>query len=332
MTLQALIGVSISCVIDADLKRAEAGARALGAAAWGDNASLALRRADVEGLIVASPHASHASLARAALDRGLPVFLEAPLALRYPEAQQLLAQARGADTVVAVNFWSRATPGVRLMLDRIPRPTFVQIEAVIDPLHASWMGAAEHGGVLGLLGSHTFDLACALMRSQPTYVQAMGGRHTRRAALADTIAAGIRFANGGLARVIVGEYGRSPAGCTWRVLATDGVVTATARHNLQSAALHVHGHDRAVAPTERLDPRAPQEESLRAFVDAAAGSGQPLAGVEDGARAVQLADAVYESMGARRRIPLEETPLQVGTGPVYADDSVTNRRNDGFRA
>ncbi len=323
LTLRALSGISVDCVIDVDLARAEAGARALGVPAWGDNATIALRRTDLDAVIVTSPHATHPALAKEALERGLHVLLEAPLALRYPDAQQVLAYAHAYNTVLAVNFWSRATPGVRLIRERIPRPSFLQIEAVIDPLRDSWMGTAEHGGVLGLLGSHAFDLACFLMRSQPLYVQALGGRHTRRADLADTVAAGIRFANGGLARVIVGEFGHSLAGSTWCIRATDGVITMAAQHNRHGRAMQVGHHPQQDAP---------QIASLRAFAGAVAGHGQPLAAAEDGVRAVQIADAAYESMGARRRVLLEEPSLHVSVGPVYADDSVANRGYHGLGA
>ena len=322
-------GVSVTCVVDADRAQAQAGARSLSAPAWSDNASDVLRREDVDAVVVATPHASHAHLAREAMDQGLHVVLEAPLALRYPDAQRVLAHARAGGTVLAVNFWARSSPDVRLIFGRIPRPTFVQIEAVVDPLHHSWTASATHGGVVGLLGSHALDLACFLMRSQPLHVQAMGGRHTRRADLADTVAAGLRFANGGLARVIVGEYGRSRTGSTWHVLATDGTVTATAEGDLPGDLLDLSGLPDAVTP--HVSPSdAERYETVQAFVNAVAGSGKPLAGVEDGVRAVQLADAVYEAMGARRRVPIAETISQIGIGPVYADDSVANRRNHGL--
>jgi len=329
--IQALPGASVNCVVDTDLKRAEAGARRLGAPNWYDDATNALRRADLDALIVASPPGNHSQLAREALDRGRHVLLEAPVALRYPDAQTILAYARASKSVVVVNFGARASPGVRRIRSRIPRPTFIQIETVIDPLHASWKGKAEHGGVLGLLGGHAFDLACFLMRTTPRFVQALGGRHTRRADLADTVTACFRFGSGGLARVVVGEYGRSPALSTWRVLATDGLATAAA-----SGELSGNGSPRrslADADTPSPHPaRAGQEESLRSFVKAVAGSGQPLARLEDGVRAVQLADAVYEAMSSRRRIPLPEMALPVGVGPVYADNSISNRSHHSFGA
>lgn len=315
LTLQALSGASVACAVNVGLARAKTGARARSASTWTAEASLALRHPDLDAAIVATPHASHAVLACEALERGLHVFLEAPLALRQPDALKVLASARAAGTLLAVDFWGRATPAVRRLRNRIPRPTAVRIEMVVDPLHDSWSGKAEHGGVLGLLGSHALDLACFLMRSRPTHVQAMGGRHTRRSDLADTVSAGIRFANGGVARVIVGEYGLSSTGPGWRIWATDGTASATAHSDFASG-----------------DVDAARRESLRTFVDAVARDGEPLAGVEDGVRAVALADAVYEAMAARRRVQLDDTLLNVATRPIYADDSVANRPNRGFRA
>ena len=182
------------------------------------------------------------------------------------------------------------------------------------------------------MGNHALDLACFLMRSRPRDVHALGGRHMRRAAFADTVCAGIRFANGGVARVVIGEYGRTPSGSEWHIWATDGAVSATTHRNLTGGASHTAGRSSQLEPKPGLDAIAPQAKGLRAFVNTVAGHGEPLARVEDGARAVQLADAVYEAMSARRRIELEETPLCLAARPVYADDSVAYRRHHGFRA
>ncbi len=331
MLLQQQPEVRVTCVVDTDPTRAKAGARATRASAWSSDVSTAFRRKDVDAVVVASPHASHSQLAREALDRGRHVLLEAPLAIRFPDAQQVLAHARASNAVLAVNFWARVTPGVRLIRRRIPRPTFVQIEAVVDSLHNSWAASAEHGGILGLLGSHTLDLACFLMQSRPISVQAMGGRHTRRADLADTVATGIRFASGGLARVIVGEYGQSHTCSFWRALATDGLITATANGVRPREATEV-GMGTDPGNPGAMPSATGQRESLQAFVDAVSGIGKPLAGVEDGVRAVQLADAVYEAMSSRRRIQVDETALEVGVGPIYADDSVPNRRYNSLRS
>jgi len=67
LTLQTLSGVSVSCVVDVDIRRAKEGARVLGASTWTDDVNAALRRPDVDAVIVATPLASHALLAHQAL-------------------------------------------------------------------------------------------------------------------------------------------------------------------------------------------------------------------------------------------------------------------------
>ena len=320
----------VTWVVDADADRAQAGARAMGSS-WSTDAAATLRRPDVDAVIVASPHATHPQFACEALDLGRHVLVEAPLALRFPDAQRVLASARASNTVLAVNFWARGALEVRRTRRRIPRPTFVRIEAVVDSLRGSWMASAEHGGVLALLGSHALDLACHLMQSAPRYVQALGGRHARRSDLADTVSAGIRFMNGGLARLTIGEYGHSAASSAWHILVTDGTLTANINGDLSNGQPRVGDVSKRRAP-DSGSPCGSQLASLRAFLRAVTAGDPPLAGVEDGARATQLADAVYEAMGGRRRIAIPELSLQVGAGPVYIDDAVANRRHHGFGA
>ena len=329
--IESLPGASVTCVVDADSRRAHTVAGRLNATAWSDNASVALRRAKADAVCIAGPHASRAQLVQSALEQGLHVFIEPPVALRHPDAQQVLGYARAARTTVAVNFWMRTVSGVRRMRRRIPRPTFVQVEAVVHPLSESSRGMPEHGGVMGLFGSHALDLAGFLMQSTPRYVQAMGGRHTRRAALADTVTVGIRYANGGLARVIVGEFGRTRPCAPWRAYATDGAVTATAQGHLpwDEAAT---GHASTVERDRSQGAYAGQFEGVRAFANAVAGRGKPLAVADDGVRAAHLTDSAYESMSSRHRVSIAVKSLPDTIRPVYGNDAVANRRNHSFRS
>lgn len=291
-------------MIDLDLEVAEAGARAVGAPAWGNNSSEVVRFSDVEAIVIATPNSSHEQVTKEAVDFGKHVFLEAPLALRFPDALQIETQANQAGVVVTINFWARASQGIQLIRRRIPHPTLIQIEAIINPLTGVWPGEAKHGGILAYNGSHAFDLACYLAGSRPLHVQATGGRHTRRAALVDTVAATIRFANGSLARVIVGEYGTSSNFSDWRVFATDGIVSATAKDNLLTATSYTHTNTDATTSASEVAPHQAHRESLLAYIEAVAGLRRPLANIGDGVRAVQMADSVYEAIASRERVEL----------------------------
>lgn len=302
--LKSIPTASISHVIDLDLNTAEIGAQEVGAAAWGNNPSEVVRFSDIDAIVIATPNSSHDYLTQEALDFGKNVFLEAPLALRLPDALRIETKANQSGLVVAINFWTRASEGIQLIRGRIPRPTLIQIEAVVNPLVEAGPGEAKNGGVLAYNGSHAFDLACYLARSRPLYVQATGGRHTRRAALADTVAATIGFANGSLARVIVGEYGLSSTFSEWRIFATDGIVSATAKDDLHTGICNLHMEETPKPLASIVDPHQAHLESLLAYIQALTGRGDPLANIADGVRAVHLADSIYEAIASRERVVL----------------------------
>jgi 1,5-anhydro-D-fructose reductase (1,5-anhydro-D-mannitol-forming) len=295
---------TVARVIDRNAQVAEAGARELNITTWSQDPADAFRFSNVDAVVIATPHADHAALTESAIYHHKHVFLQPPLALRSPDAARVLSMAETSGLVVAVDFWTRSAPGIRFARGKIPRPTFLQIESIVDPLHNSWPGEAVHGGVLAYNGSHALDLACYLAASRPLHVQAAGGRHTRRAGLADTISGAIRFANGALARVIVGEFGHSQTFSSWRVLTADAAGTVTANNGLANAVSFGNGRSDSLAKDVEADCESSFKRSLTAFAKAVKGDGKPLADITDGARAVQLADAIYEAMVSGNRITL----------------------------
>ena len=295
---------TVTRVVDRNAEAAEAGARDLNISAWSQDPADAFRFSDVDAVVIATPHADHAELTTSALYHRKHVFLQPPVALRSPEAARILAMARHSGLVIAMDYWARAAPAIRLARGKIPRPTFIQIESIVDPLKKTWAGEAAHGGVLAYTGNHALDLACYLAASKPIHVQASGGRHTRRSGLADTISGAIRFANGSLARVIVGEFGHSQTFSSWRLLTADAIGTVTATDNLHKASSFENGRYTSTTKCEGLARDDSLTRSLTAFANAVAGNGRPLADITDGARAVQLADAMYEALVSGNRIKL----------------------------
>ena len=295
---------AVTRVIDRNPEAAEAGARDMNISAWSQDPADAFRFSNVDGVVIATPHADHAELTTSALYHRKHVFLQPPVALRSPEASRILAMAKHSGLVVAMDYWTRAAPAIRFARGKIPRPTFIQIESVVDPLKDTWAGEAAHGGVLAYTGNHALDLACYLAASHQIHVQASGGRHTRRSGLADTISGAIHFANGSLARVIVGEFGHSQTFSSWRLLTADAIGTVTATNNLRNAVSFENGRSTSATKCVEVAREASFTQSLNAFANAVAGNGRPLADITDGARAVQLADAMYEAMVSGNRIKL----------------------------
>ena len=72
-----------------------------------------LMEAELDGVVIATPSAMHAEQAVAALERGMAVFCQKPLALDAATAAQVVAAARAADRLLAVDFCYRSTAAAR---------------------------------------------------------------------------------------------------------------------------------------------------------------------------------------------------------------------------
>jgi myo-inositol 2-dehydrogenase / D-chiro-inositol 1-dehydrogenase len=101
-------GAELTGVFDADSSRAEAAA--YGAAVFPD--PLALIRSDrVDAVIIASPDATHAPMAKACLEAGKPVLCEKPLAATAAEALEVVeAEVRIGRRLIQVGYMRRFDP------------------------------------------------------------------------------------------------------------------------------------------------------------------------------------------------------------------------------
>lgn len=263
-----------------------------------------LHRTQVQAVLIATRPNSHAQLVAAAARARKHVFVEAPLATKLPDALHAHAAVREAGVVAGVDFALRAAPGVALVRSTVPGPRAVVLHATVDSLAGKWQGEAAHGGVLGTFGSHALDMAGYLAGSRPVRVYGTGGRYVRRAGLPDTLTVTIKFANGGTAQVVVGEFGKSERGGTYWGGVNDAERRATLWNDLTNA--RAFEGERVVAETlEPSDQEAGVTAMFDAFVAAVRSDGRSLANTADGVRAVQLADGLYEAMRLGHAVDLE---------------------------
>ena len=71
---------------------------------------------DLDGVVIATPSAMHAEQAIAALERGVAVFCQKPLARTAREARAVVEAARRADRLLGVDFSYRLTEGFGAVL------------------------------------------------------------------------------------------------------------------------------------------------------------------------------------------------------------------------
>jgi myo-inositol 2-dehydrogenase/D-chiro-inositol 1-dehydrogenase len=99
--------VEVVAVADTVLERAEQVAERHGARAYGDGVAL-LGTEDLDAVWLCVPPFAHGVLEAAAVDRGLPFFVEKPLALDLPRAQDVAGRlaAAGLTTGGTWGWWS----------------------------------------------------------------------------------------------------------------------------------------------------------------------------------------------------------------------------------
>lgn len=182
--LRSTPGVRLRILAAASGVSAARGARRFGFEQATTNAAQALADTEVNAVVIATPHRSHAALAKAALQAGRHVFLEKPLCVNEEELADLSALYRslaagGAGPLLTVGFNRRFSPfaeRVRAAAAGLgPLEILYRVNAGRLPA-GHWLGAAEEGGRIVGEACHFIDLAVFLTGALPVLVYASGTR------------------------------------------------------------------------------------------------------------------------------------------------------------
>ena len=131
----------------------------------------ALAESNLDGIVISTPSALHAEQSIQALEAGLGVFCQKPLARTGAETQQVLDAARAADRLLAVDLSYRHIEGVDLMRECIRQGDVGHIYAAHLTFHNAYGPDKEWyydpelggGGCVIDLGIHLVDLALWLL-------------------------------------------------------------------------------------------------------------------------------------------------------------------------
>src|SRR5262245_21052730 len=168
-------GLRVSAVVTGNPERQAAASRAYpDAIVVSDPGQIFERAAEHDFVVVAAPNDVHVTLARRALDAGLPVVVDKPLAPTADEARSLVRHARDLGVPITVYMnrrWDSDQLTLRRLLEQRRLGKILRYEsrlerwrpALSDPRPWSETSPAEAGGgVLLDLGSHLVDQAVVL--------------------------------------------------------------------------------------------------------------------------------------------------------------------------
>ena len=164
---------------------------------------------DVEVVVVATPHDTHADLTARALAAGRHVWCEKPLALTLDELDAVEKAWRGSGRQLAVGFnrrWSPAVLAGQRALAGIAASKLVVYRVAAGPVpDGHWYHDRRQGG--RLLGEvcHFVDTAQALVGAPIEDVTALPGGGGAGVVHGDDVAVSLRFADGSLAVIAYGS-------------------------------------------------------------------------------------------------------------------------------
>lgn len=159
--------------------------------------------ADADGVIVASPPASHADIALAAIDRGRAVLIEKPLTMDVAEAERVADAAERADALVGVDHVHLFHPAFRELIRRAR--DLGAVRAVESAAGGDGPFRADTP-VLWDWGPHDVAMCLTLMGRRPAKTAA-AVRERRRTAngIGEILDMTLEFENGVAARIAVGN-------------------------------------------------------------------------------------------------------------------------------
>jgi myo-inositol 2-dehydrogenase / D-chiro-inositol 1-dehydrogenase len=289
--LESLDGVSIAAVCDIERERAEDLASGTGARIYLDWRDM-LDREALAAVVVCVPPLSHREPAVEALTRGLPVYLEKPIARTLEDAAVIVEAAARTGTVCAVGYQWHALDvldELRYLLEG--EEIGLLVGTSIGPTQSRpwFLDRRAGGGNLLERGSHHLDLARAV-GGDVVSVQAGAGRvRLARSArpggqppgsprsagedgdIDDAVTMVLELASGALATVVVAwTRPGQPGTYALDVVASDSTLRLNLDPDFTLAGMI---HDR---PVTRQAAAPPLEQSLRRFFGAVA-HGDPSA-------------------------------------------------------
>ncbi|HEX9414517.1 MAG TPA: Gfo/Idh/MocA family oxidoreductase [Ktedonobacterales bacterium] len=231
--IAATPGMTVSAIVTSDPSRqARARHDFPRAVVYATSAAMLADPSQLDLVVVAAPNRAHVPVGIAALEAGLPVVVDKPIAPSVAEAERLLATAarsRKLLTVFQNRRWDNDFLTVRRLIAEDMLGRVVRLESRFerfrpDLMLDAWRERAdpeEAGGLLFDLGAHLIDQARVLFGA-PISVYAESDIRRQDAVVDDDTFVALRFAGGEVAHLWASVIPRQP-GPRLRVVGMRGI-------------------------------------------------------------------------------------------------------------
>ena len=218
--------------------------------------------ADVDAVLIATPHDVLAPLGLSAIRAGKHVLIEKPMAMDEPQAREVEFAAASAGVTCMVGYSFRYGMA-RYLHDLLAQGTVGDLRAITGSIgtprmNSSWIAQPESGGgPLLFVGCHLIDLALWFVSEEPASVWATV-QYRPDTGADDTSAIQLEFSDGRVAQFLVTQ---SAAGFFYdlRIIGRSGSIALRGRNFVEfevevySTALAVYREPTIIRPTKERD-------------------------------------------------------------------------------
>ena len=312
--LSARDDVRLAAVADPDRAALAAAGRATGAQPFEEPLAM-IAEAELDAVVIAAPTTAHLALALAAIERGLPVLVEKPLAATVDEGMRIVAAARERGVPVQVGHVERFNPAV-LELGRLLEGGWLStIYAISSRRAGPFPARIRDVGVTVDLATHDADILSWVAGERPERVYAETARRVH-AQHEDLLFGLLHFGSGarGMLDVnwltpakrrqllVIGEEGMFELDYLSQRLTFTRATDTTNPRLLGGYAPTFEG---AVVelPVTAAEPLGAE---IEAFLRVVRDGERPIVDADDGMWAVAIADALLTSAAECRAVDLSD--------------------------
>ncbi|HPS93579.1 MAG TPA: Gfo/Idh/MocA family oxidoreductase [Deltaproteobacteria bacterium] len=288
----------------------------------------------ISGIVIASPAATHFSLAREALLSGKDVYVEKPLALNVSEAEELRDIAHENSLILMVGHLLQYHPAFIRLKELIRDGELGRIHYIYSN-RLSFGKIRREEDILWSFAPHDISMILTLAQEEPEYVMATGGNYLHKK-IADVTTTHLEFPSGLKAHVFV----------SWLHPFKEQMLVVVGSKNMavfndtlpwtEKLRLYPHDirwHDGIPIPDKKDAKQVPVQEAepLRAecdhFIECIRGRKKPVTDAVEGIEVLKILKASQDSLNSNgKKIGLKDSSRKPDAYFVhessYVDDDV----------
>ncbi len=294
---------ALALICDSHEPRGRAMAKELDVEFTADRAG-AFGRGDIAAVAIATPAATHAEMALAALDAGKHVYVEKPIALNLNDAHAMAEKARAAGRVLMVGHLLQYHPAFVKLLGLVREGALGKLQYLYsNRLNQGRIRTEENA--LWSLAPHDFSMMLALAGESPSRVAAQG-QAAVQAGLADLAIVDLAFPSGLKGHVFCSwlnpykEHRLAVAGDKAMAVFDDTAPDWDSKLVLYRHSVKWNGNVpefvKGAGEKIAVEQGEPLRAEMRHFLDCVAGKHAPLTGAAEATRVLEVLSAAQRAL------------------------------------